>query len=89
MVLGDLRMNEAAASKARCLDVTRLISRLGRGPHTGVDRVELAYLRHLAHHPDPFFVLVKTVAGYVVLGQDGAQNILDRIEGRVPWGRSD
>ena len=29
---------------ARLLDVTRLVSRLGKGPQTGIDRVEQAYL---------------------------------------------
>jgi len=32
---------------ARLLDLTRLVSRLGRGPLTGVDRVEHAYLGEL------------------------------------------
>ena len=38
---------------ARLLDLSRLVSRLGRGPMTGVDRVEFAYLDHLLALPDP------------------------------------
>ncbi|HRO16019.1 MAG TPA: glycosyltransferase family 1 protein, partial [Paracoccus sp. (in: a-proteobacteria)] len=33
------------------LDVTRLLSRLGRGPLTGIDRVEAAWLSHLQGRP--------------------------------------
>jgi hypothetical protein len=42
---------------ARLLDLTRLVSRLGRGPMTGVDRVEFAYLDHLLGLPDPVYGL--------------------------------
>ena len=36
---------------AYLLDVTRLISRLGQGPLTGIDRVEAAWLGHLQGRP--------------------------------------
>ena len=78
-----------ASPPARCLDLTRLISRLGRGPLTGIDRVELAYLRHLLADAVPLFVLVGTVLGYVLLDPKGAQQLLSRIEGRVGWGKPD
>ncbi|MDJ0628431.1 MAG: glycosyltransferase [Rhodobacter sp.] len=74
---------------ARCLDLTRLISRQGRGPLTGVDRVELAYLRRLVDDPVPLFLLVATRLGFVLLDGAGAQAVLDRIERRVPWGAMD
>ncbi|MEL7114386.1 MAG: glycosyltransferase family 1 protein [Pseudomonadota bacterium] len=74
---------------ARCLDLTRLISRSGRGAHTGVDRVEHAYLRALVSDPIPLFLLVRTWLGYLLLDQTGATAVLDRIEGRVPWGATD
>lgn len=72
---------------ARCLDVTRLISRLGRGPLTGVDRVELAYLRHLAAAPAPLFLLARTALGYILC--DGPDAVLRRLEGSEDWGRAD
>ncbi len=62
---------------------------MGRGPLTGVDRVELAYLRYLASDDTPLFVLVRTWAGYVLLDRDGAAQVLRRIEGQAPWGASD
>ena len=77
------------SSRARCLDVTRLISRVGRGPFTGVDRVELAYLTHFTKHPDPFFALVRSTLGYMLLDKSGAQQILDRLIQQLDWGPID
>jgi len=65
-----------------------LISRAGLVP-TGVDRVELAYLRHLATCPEPLFAIVRTTLGYVLLTSDGLAAITARITGDVPWGPSD
>lgn len=73
---------------ARLLDLTRLIRRAGRRP-TGVDRVELAYLRHLSHESVPLFALVRTTLGYVLLGPDGVTQIAARLQGAEDWGRSD
>jgi len=73
---------------ARLLDITRLISRAGSVP-TGVDRVELAYLLHLATFPEPLFTIARTTLGYVLLGNDGLAAITARISGAVPWGPVD
>ncbi len=70
------------------LDITRLISRAGRMP-TGVDRVELAYLRHLSQCPEPLFAIARTSLGYVLLGPTGVAQVLPHIEGRQPWGPMD
>ena len=70
---------------ARLLDLTRLISRAGRHL-TGVDRVELAYLKALAQDPVPLFGLVRTTLGFVLLGPEGCTEILARLENRTPWG---
>lgn len=74
---------------ARCLDLTRLTSRVGRGADTGVDRVERAYLRQLIAEPVPLFALVRTSLGYVLLDPDGVAAIAARLEGHTPWGRAD
>jgi len=74
---------------ARCLDLTRLISRVGRGAATGVGRVEAAYLRHLLGAKPPLFLLVRTVLGYVLLDQEGAAQIAKRLSGNHPWGARD
>lgn len=65
---------------ARVLDITRLVSRAGR-VLTGIDRVELAYLRALSAAPEPFFALVRTPFGYLLLAREAAQafaDVLDR-----------
>jgi len=72
-----------------CLDLTRLLSRVGRGPLTGVDRVERAYADWvLANDPDPRF-LVRTSRGYAVIGRAGAQAFLAVLDNDGPWGRPD
>ena len=56
------------------LDVTRLLSRVGRGVLTGIDRVELAYLEHLLSTSDTSTrFLCKTTRGYLLLGAEGGR----------------
>ncbi len=74
---------------ARLLDLTRLISRVGRGPMTGIDRVEAAYLAQLLTDSAPLFALVRTSLGYVLLDRDGVKTLQDRLLGKTPWGRPD
>ncbi|MDD8022355.1 MAG: glycosyltransferase family 1 protein [Paracoccaceae bacterium] len=61
---------------ARLLDVTRLVSRVGLGPLTGVDRVEAAYLDHLRHGPVPLYLLCRTSYGYLLLRGAEAEFLL-------------
>lgn len=77
------------APPARCLDLTRLISRVGKGPFTGVDRVEFAYLRRLVLEPQPLFCLVRTSLGYVLLDKKGATRVFWCLAGDQPWGQMD
>lgn len=70
---------------ARLLDLTRLFSRAGR-VLTGVDRVELAYLKALVERTTPAFGLVRTPLGYLLLDAEGMRGLAERIEGRVEWG---
>lgn len=73
---------------ARLLDVTRLARRAGR-VLTGVDRVELAYLRALLERPEPVFGLVRTRLGYVLLDRLGLSEFSQRLTGAVDWGAPD
>lgn len=73
---------------ARLLDVTRLVSRAGRRA-TGVDRVEMAYLRHLAQQPERLFAIARTRLGYVLLAPEGIAGFVARIDGACPWGPVD
>lgn len=74
-------------SGALCLDLTRTISRAGRVP-TGVDRVELAYLREFLTRDGVVLGLVRTALGFVVLNRVGMQDVLDRTIADE-WGRPD
>lgn len=56
---------------ARLLDLTRLVSRLGQGQPTGVDRVEAAYLAHFLTLPAPVFGLVRSKLGFMLLNHQG------------------
>jgi len=73
---------------ARLLDLTRLVSRLGHGPLTGVDRVELAYLAALLRRDAPLFGLVRTAAGFLLLDRTGAQGVAALVAG-APLGPAD
>jgi glycosyltransferase involved in cell wall biosynthesis len=74
---------------ARCLDLTRLISRVGRGPLTGIDRVEREYLTALLIHETPLFGLVRIAPGFALLDQSGMSAIADRLNGNSEWGPHD
>jgi len=62
---------------ARLLDITRLSTRAGR-VLTGVDRVELAYLKQIASDGVPAFALCRTALGFVLLDRDGMQALVTR-----------
>ena len=59
----------------RLLDVTRLVSRIGK-TLTGIDRVELAYLHEFVARPDPCFLLCRTAYGFVLLGRGTGSELL-------------
>lgn len=61
------RVTMKSSVPARVLDVTRLLSSVGRGRMTGVDRVEFAYLRAFLAETEPLFLLVRTPFGFLVL----------------------
>lgn len=73
----------------RLLDLTRTVSRLGRGSLTGIDRVELAYLEHFLTQPEPVFCLVRTALGFVLLDRVGAGGLLNRVLGNTVLGHAD
>jgi glycosyltransferase involved in cell wall biosynthesis len=63
------------------LDVTRLVSRAGRPVLTGIDRVELAWLRHLLAEGAPETrYLLRSTRGYLLFDHRGARR-LDAILG--------
>lgn len=68
-----------------CLDLTRLVSRVGTGPWTGIDRVEAAYLRELLARDIDLFALVRTSAGLSLLDRGGVAAMAERLDGRESW----
>ena len=69
------------------LDLTRLVSRAGRAL-TGVDRVELAYLRAIVALGSRTAGLVRTRLGFVLLDHAGLIALLHRID-TGDWGPPD
>lgn len=68
------------------LDVTRLLTRIGRGALTGIDRVEVAYLTEALEADAKF--LCRTTRGFLLLDQTGGHALLDLSNG-APMGRAD
>jgi glycosyltransferase involved in cell wall biosynthesis len=71
--------------KPRLLDISRLVSRVGKGPHTGIDRVELAYFREFLKGDARVYFLCRLPKSYAVLDRNGGQQIFERIIGRAKW----
>jgi glycosyltransferase involved in cell wall biosynthesis len=69
---------------AYCLDLSRLLRRLGHGPLTGIDRVEMAWLRYLVALEAPVFGLMRTSLGFVLLDRDGMAEFAAWVEGAPP-----
>ncbi len=72
---------------ARLLDITRLMSRAGRGL-TGIDRVERAWLAELLTGPVPLWLIGRTAFGYVLLDRAGGAQVLAAVD-EGDWGRPD
>jgi len=72
------------------LDVTRLVTRAGRGVLTGIDRVELAYLDHLLAlgGADARFLL-RSTRGYLLLDRRGGAHLAALVTGRAVPGPAD
>lgn len=62
--------------RGRVLDVTRLVARVGRPVLTGIDRVELAYLRQFSALEAPFFLLMQDGGEQVLLPREAAAELL-------------
>jgi len=73
---------------ARCLDLTRLVSRVDRGPMTGIDRVELAYLEKLLSIEDPLFTLVNMGRMHFLMDRKGSNTLHRKLTGLDSWGKA-
>ena len=70
-----------------CLDLTRLLSRTGL-VHTGVDRVEWAYLEWCLSLKRPVFGLVRSAFGYLLLDRAGMAFAHTHLR-PADWGKPD
>lgn len=71
------------------LDVTRLVSRVGGGPATGIDRVERAILRGLLDRGFALTGLCRVADGFALIEAPGLMELRRRFDGEVPWGGPD
>lgn len=74
-----IKMVDMTASPAILLDVSRLVSRIGTGPLTGIDRVEAAWLAHIADHQH--LLLCRVSRGQLLLPPAAGPVILNWITG--------
>lgn len=65
----------SAEARTIWLDITRLVGRAGRGPLTGIDRVERAWLDHLIRRDGPLRLVCRTAAGFLVLDRAAAPQV--------------
>jgi glycosyltransferase involved in cell wall biosynthesis len=78
-----------ASPRSILLDTTRLVSRVGAGPLTGIDRVEKALLSGLLAREVLLHGLCRTAFGFALLPRSGLEALLRRIDGMEPWGPPD
>lgn len=67
--------------------MTRTVSRAGLRP-TGIDRIERAYIEHLAMDSAPLFGLVRTRLGYLLLDKGGCTALLTHCDEPI-WKTAD
>ncbi|TXN21167.1 glycosyltransferase family 1 protein [Methylobacterium sp. WL9] len=65
--------------RAIAFDLTRLITRLRHASPTGIDRVDLAYARHVLGGEGPRFGLVTSAFGPRVIDREQARAIVDAV----------
>ena len=70
----------SAEARTIWLDVTRLVGRAGKGPLTGIDRVERAWLHHLIGRDGPFWLVCRTAGGFLVLDRAAAVQLAHWID---------
>jgi len=70
----------SAEARHVLLDITRLVGRAGRGPLTGIDRVERAYLAALVNREGPFMLICRSPLGHLLFRADVAPRLLAWID---------
>ena len=78
-----------AKMPAVILDISRTVSRLSNANPTGIDRVELAYIKHFLNWPAEVNFLARFRKQSVFLDRNGMQKIQDMMTGKRVWGDLD
>jgi hypothetical protein len=72
------------------LDLTRTLTRVGKAAPTGIDRVELAWARHLLSAAPDLHGFCRTTRGFLLLPPDGVRMLLSAMsDGEAGLGRAD
>lgn len=66
------------------LDISRSLSRVGLGTPTGIDRVELAYIRHALQGDRPAYFLTRHARGFALIDRAGMAKLAPILRGEVP-----
>mgnify|MGYP003668656922 FL=1 len=75
--------------RARLLDISRSMSRIGLGPATGIDRVERAYIRAFMDADAPACFLARLAGGYALLDKAGMARLWPVLQGKALPGTPD
>ncbi|MCU4652265.1 glycosyltransferase [Roseibacterium sp. SDUM158016] len=81
--------DDALAQGPVWLDLTRTLSRAGRGVPTGIDRVELAWLDRLASTGGGLQCLCRTTRGFLLLPPEGGKALSEVLLGISEPGEAD
>jgi glycosyltransferase involved in cell wall biosynthesis len=66
------------------IDLTRILTRARQTAPTGIDRVELAWARHLLDAAEDVRGLCRTTRGFLLLPPDGIRAVVDMLSGVDP-----
>lgn len=69
------------------VDITRTISRIGRGFATGIDRVEIAYIRHCIAMDKANLFIARIGRHYAIIDNQTAAEVLKKSLNTHDWGR--
>jgi glycosyltransferase involved in cell wall biosynthesis len=61
------------------IDLTRILTRVGQAAPTGIDRVELAWARHLLENSRGLHGVCRTTRGFLLLRPDGIRALLSML----------
>ena len=68
------------------IDISHLASRASVNPHTGIDRVDIAYARAISRLNTPHVVgLCHSLLGQIVVSRDDIRKLIDEVDDHAHW----